>query len=575
MPDLTFLHYYQTELAYYRELAHEFAAAYPEVAHLVSERGGDPAADRLFQGSALLTSRLKYRIDDDVPEIVHALFGQLWPYYVRPKPSVTLIQFSPLPNALQQSQLVPQGATLKSRTLANELTAGGTEKYCCNFKTCTNVMLHPLEIARVELKRPHPADLQLHFRFRLTGGTLFDNVKIHTLRLQLTGDDQTKFTLFLWLAHHAQKITVKHPNGAICLTLPRHSIRPAGLANNEPLYPSLSDSLRGMRLLQEYFLFADKFLAIDVTGLDRVLPRSIKDVFDLIFHLGPLTENTIPISADNFRLGCTPAINLSEGTKVEMRVEPGIKLIKIEAPYQGEVFQVERVGCYLREASNWFELRELFSLGGSKSSNGGSLCYQVVRRLDGIKTVGTYLAITDEKANPAPLPADHLQLWLTYTDGDKPRELKMGEINVPTSTTPAFATFTNITPVAQSSDFETRKNFLWQLLAQIIMHPVELVSHNGLQVLLSTASADVRPATLPEILEINSSMTTLLHEQTPFPVRKIEITIDENSFSCLGECYLFSAILRNLFTRQANTFGFHQLTVKAVPSGTCFAFDPQ
>ena len=63
-----FSKHYQEELAFLRASGREFAKANPATAGLLSERGGDPDVERLLEGFAFLTARIRERLDDAVPE---------------------------------------------------------------------------------------------------------------------------------------------------------------------------------------------------------------------------------------------------------------------------------------------------------------------------------------------------------------------------------------------------------------------------------------------------------------------------------------------------------------------------
>src|SRR5829696_2488499 len=92
------LHYYNGELAYLRELGAEFAQRYPKVAArllLESDKCEDPHVERLLEGVAFLTARIRAKIDDEYPEIADALLGVLCPHYQRPIPSMSIARFSP------------------------------------------------------------------------------------------------------------------------------------------------------------------------------------------------------------------------------------------------------------------------------------------------------------------------------------------------------------------------------------------------------------------------------------------------------------------------------------------------
>src|ERR1700758_5520433 len=89
------LEYYERELAYMRQMGAQFAARYPRVAGrllLESDRCEDPHVERLLEGFAFLSARVHLRIDDDFPEITSALLGVVYPHYLRPVPSMSVVE---------------------------------------------------------------------------------------------------------------------------------------------------------------------------------------------------------------------------------------------------------------------------------------------------------------------------------------------------------------------------------------------------------------------------------------------------------------------------------------------------
>ncbi len=58
------------------------------------------------------------------------------------------------------------------------------------------------------------------------------------------------------------------PNDARPTLLPAGTVQPVGFAPREALYPWSARSFSGFRLLTEYFALPEKFLFVDLTGLD-------------------------------------------------------------------------------------------------------------------------------------------------------------------------------------------------------------------------------------------------------------------------------------------------------------------
>ena len=84
-----FAKFFESELAYLRERGTEFASGpYQAAARLHDHRGGDPDVERLLEGFAFLTARIRERVDDAVPDIVHGLCELLLPHYLRTIPAI-------------------------------------------------------------------------------------------------------------------------------------------------------------------------------------------------------------------------------------------------------------------------------------------------------------------------------------------------------------------------------------------------------------------------------------------------------------------------------------------------------
>lgn len=87
--------YYRQELDYLRQLSKLLATEKPHLARFLSEKGADPDIERLLEGVAFLTGSLRQKIEDEFPELTHGLIRMLWPNYLRPVPSMTLIEYTP------------------------------------------------------------------------------------------------------------------------------------------------------------------------------------------------------------------------------------------------------------------------------------------------------------------------------------------------------------------------------------------------------------------------------------------------------------------------------------------------
>src|SRR5438093_7433685 len=91
------LAYYHHELTFLRQLGAEFAGKYPKIARrlvLEEDKCEDPHVERLIEAFAFLAGRIHRKLDDELPEITEALLSVLYPHYLAPIPSMSIVQFA-------------------------------------------------------------------------------------------------------------------------------------------------------------------------------------------------------------------------------------------------------------------------------------------------------------------------------------------------------------------------------------------------------------------------------------------------------------------------------------------------
>src|SRR5687768_18395929 len=100
-----------------------FAQEYPKIASrldLEPSKCEDPHVERMLEAFAFLAARVHKRIDEDVPEISEALLEIVYPHYVRPIPSMSLVEIElhREQGKLTSGLPVPRGSLLYSREVA-------------------------------------------------------------------------------------------------------------------------------------------------------------------------------------------------------------------------------------------------------------------------------------------------------------------------------------------------------------------------------------------------------------------------------------------------------------------------
>jgi type VI secretion system protein ImpG len=559
--------YYQDELAYLRELGQEFAKANPEGAHFIAEAGGDPDVERLLEGFSFLTARIRQKLDDELPELTHSLIEMFWPHYLRSIPSMTILQFEALPQAAKEVRAIPRGAEVQS------VPVDGTP---CRFRTAYDVTLLPLSIEAVTLRTETPPSL--HVKFKLSEGVQLPKVAPPAIRLHLSGDSVASRALYLCLRRYLRRVTVQAA-GAKPVELAKAAVRPIGFSPEELLLPFPGNSYTGFRTLQEYFAFPAKFMFVDVTGLDGLASLGAVPSFEMAFELSRLPEDMPPVTAANVLLHCAPAVNLFaheadpirlDQTRTEYKIRPSG-----ENSLHYEIFTLDKVGGVVKGVGKSREYRPLFRF--TRPPGGDALFYRA-RLQPAVTDDGNDVFLT-------PLPADAsgavpeievLSLELTCTNRQLPAKLKLGDVSVPTSGSPTFARFKNITRPTNAVPPPLGSDLHWRLLSHLALNYLSLIDLDTLRTLLGLynfrarvdrQAENAQRLLLEGIKRIAAAPATRLLEGHPIRGLALEVDLDEENFGSEGEAYLFGAILDEFFSQYVSLNAFCRLTVKGLKYG--------
>jgi len=214
------LEYYERELTYLRQMGGEFARKYPKVAGrlmLDADRCDDPHVSRLLEGFAFLAARVHRRIDDDFPEICESLTRIIHPGYLRPMPSMTIVECQPDPAQGKKTagMRIPKGAPLVSKATVEGLS--------CRFLTAYDVDLWPFSVASAEWRQPErmqrppratvgvQAVAAARLRLRCQRDVVFSGLPVSRLRFHLAGDASVVYSLYELFAEKCIEIQLRDP----------------------------------------------------------------------------------------------------------------------------------------------------------------------------------------------------------------------------------------------------------------------------------------------------------------------------------------------------------------------------
>jgi type VI secretion system protein ImpG len=321
--DPRLLRLYNTELQYLREMGAEFARQFPKVAARLGIDGlevSDPYVERLLEGSAFLNARVQLRLDSEFPRFTERLLEIVYPQFLAPIPSMTVVRFDPDINdaSLDKGFRIPRDTGLRSLLGKGETTA-------CEFRTAHEVNLLPIQITQAQyftyapdlpltgLPQANRIKGGLRLRLRTREGLTFRQIDFDRLTLYLSGAEEIAYKLYELLLGSSMGVLGVPPQRPVGWQqfLPASAVGPRGFGDEDALLPVTLRGFRGYRLLQEYFAFPQRFLFVELSGVSKIAACSSDNELDLVIPLsrGDATLESL-VDANQFALYCTPAANL-------------------------------------------------------------------------------------------------------------------------------------------------------------------------------------------------------------------------------------------------------------------------
>ena len=591
--DEAFLERYRDELTYLRRMGAKFAKQYPRIARRLEINGGpspDPHVERLLEGVAFLTARLQNTLEGELPEITQGLLGFLYPHFTQLVPSLAVAQFQPDDGGAGMTS----GLDIPAETqLYVETSFQGRT---CRFRTASGVTLWPIEVVEAKVLAPATfgflshadyAEVRSTVRVRLkTNSEPFDVLGLDQLRFYLDGEAQVTGPLYellsgdligvACLADGAIPGLGQHP--------PLARMSPAGFEPDDAVLPSAPQALPGCSLLQEYFAFPEKFLFVDVTGIED---GGAQETLDLVFLLGASPRRKLSLSPDTFALGCTPIANLFYKISEPIHVDGTRHVYKINPDARWErtteLHSIIQVTSSLRSDDPEGRLEPLYGVGHSSDEG---VTYWDARRVpaQGGDMPGTDVNISfvDAHLQPSLPERDTLRAHMLCTNRDLPTHIDQGErlhiVDGPHALVRALTRPTQqLTPPLQGAS-------LWRLVSHLSMSHLGLPQTGSatealreqLRVYAFTSGESIEPQ-LAAIQSVEVRPVALRADDGAWRgfcrVQRITVTIDEDRFAGISPI-LFGHVLSKYFGMHASVNAFAQLALASRQRGLIKLWPP-
>ena len=584
--------YYEEEQRYLDEAGREFARAYPGRARFlnIGQRDDrDPYVERLFEGFAFLTGRVRQKLDDELPELTQSLLGLLWPHFLRPIPSLSILEFHATPGRFQEPHIIERETEVDSQPVRR--------RHVCRFQTCYDVHFRPIALIEAALESNSVMRFRLRVDegvdysrlFSMSGGDDYQKRRRRSVRLFIHDvDPRTSSTLQLYLTQYAQKVVLRAaPNAQEVSIDGKAGIQPVGFAPQEGLFPYKAQSFIGYRLLQEYFTYVRKFSFFDVFGFERLNPSEAAGEIEVrVFFDRPFPVD-MRFSRDNFRLHCTPIVNLLQTQSLPVNVNHESTQYRVNAPDGCEVYSVDSVEGIVsgtmqkRSYVPFYSFRH--DLAGDSRDQPNRYYHNTTRLATRRDENGqpenyqeTYLSVVSPNVEADEPKEEILSLQITCTNGRLARELKEGDIcnRISGSRVPELVQFSNLLqptfvlyPPLQS-DLEWRfishlaLNYLSLSEPEVMRGVLELYDWN-----IDRGSSEMNRLRISSIVSVDVNPQDIVHRGVVIRGADVRLGIVRDNFADEGDIYLFGLIMKEFLGMYSSINSFVQLTLVSHDSG--------
>ena len=544
-----------------------FIAKFPKLAPFLAHNSNDPDIERIIENLAILTSKIRQELDQNIPHIAESLINIIAPNYTNSIPSLCIQEFSMKDACKENKVFIKKNSKIKSIPMG---------QIQCEFKTIYDVYLYPLAISNVFFGNEQHfssfnIDLNITKSDTCTADIAFDKI------IMYLGDDiYTSTTLMLWISQYLEKVILVSHDTNEEFVLPSHHIKPVGLGPDENLLDNNDLGFSSFALLQELFLIPEKFNFISIEGLEIL--RTVKTTsFGIKFVFSQdLPKDCLP-KKQLFSLSATPIVNL-----FLKQAEP---LLNDHSKDGYRIF-------IDRSHIEFYTIVQILKVKAHNSNAGRRVLknYNSFERFEFLHNNGDFYAIS----NKVDSHGEHYKEVSFYSKNQEtetisidtlccnnniPTRLKIGDINELVGF--ADIATSNIKIPTPAKHIQVNGDTLWSLVSMLsfshqtmldketflgVFHTYGFTLGDDANTLISTLSEALQDIKSQPIYRINKHITQ----------RGILciMLIDESKFYCLGEVYRIGSVLASFFSSFASINSFCELKIQCIKSNIALEYNP-
>ncbi|MGF6642640.1 type VI secretion system protein ImpG [Paraburkholderia sp. GAS82] len=453
------------------------------------------------------------------------------------------------------------------------------------YRTTQAVDLYPLALSEAGVYAREDGRSVIRLRFAIQTQAERERLRVPRLRLYLNADRPVALALYAALTAKPVAMQVRVPGwpedrpGAP-MQMAGLRAAPAGFAADERLWPKAENSFGGYQLLLEYFTFPEKFMFVDLLGLDiQAIPASATSL-DVEIVLDRPYPDDMRFNADNVRLYCTPVINL-----FPVSADP-VTVTQHETEYRvrARAEHGSLVDIYSVDAVQYFERGRRYEYvpfaafrhrGGMLRHDMPERYYHTRMRRGPSGRFDTWIVLGghawDQAKTPAALPTETLSLSVTGTNGMLPRRaLREAGITRMRGGFTSIGAVRNLTAPTLPVYPPTGDRFQWRVLSHLAPNYLSLLDAEilrGSLALYDWTDGELNSRRINAITDVRHRPLSKLVKGGLMRGVEITVTLDAGRFAGDGDLELFGSMLNRFLGLYATLNLYTRLVLVTQPTG--------
>ncbi|WP_079969615.1 type VI secretion system baseplate subunit TssF [Salmonella enterica] len=583
--------YYREELDYLRQLGKLLARDKPYLSRFLAEKEGDPDVERLMEASAFLAGGVRQKLEDAFPEFTHGIIRMLWPNYLRPVPSMSVIEYQPegnikAPVQVLRDELVSSGvirvASSGRKVLGDD---DRTPPPPCHFTLARDIWLQPLQIRDVRNASSLEEGI-VDIVFFAENGVSSRALDLNKINFWLGNeDDYTRYQLYLWFSERLMdaELIIREQH----IPLPELWLEAAGFEREDALLPWPKNVHNGYRVLQEYFCYPESFFFFHLRDAAPLPEDFHGGAFTLRLHFNQPLPVDIRLRASSLHLFCTPVVNLFVHQAEPIAPDGSAPQYPLQASHRHpdayDIFRVKSVSSKIPVSGEVAGVTSPSRLWPEFESFNHQMEYSRQREVvywhhrtktslfhRGLEHSIAFVHADGSLPDPAHLSGEALSVSLVCTNRMLPTQLHTGDICVAVGKNPAVASFSNVTRPTRPLWPVTDGDMQWSLISCMNLNYLSLLDREALVQILRTfdlpgiqhpQQARLSQQKLDAIEKMETKPVDRLFKGVPVRGLSTTLWINPAPFVCEGEIYQLGSVLTHFFALYASINSFHRLKI--------------